>query len=98
MEMLRLIARRAARERLPQLVTVIGEAGIGKTRLGAGLFRELRSDPGPWRTMVGRSPTHGEDIAFWALGETLRVAADLSTDAPPEEVEQSLRALLSELG
>src|SRR4051794_4038818 len=98
MEMLRLIARRAARERLPQLVTVIGEAGIGKTRLGAELFRELRSDPGPWRTMVGRSPPYGEGIAFWALGEILRDAADLSTDAPPEEVEQSLRDLLSELG
>src|SRR5215211_1221669 len=68
LDMLRLIARRAARERLPQLVTVIGEAGIGKTRLGAELFRELRSDPDPWRTMVGRSPPYGEGIAFWALG------------------------------
>jgi class 3 adenylate cyclase/tetratricopeptide (TPR) repeat protein len=98
MEMLRLIARRAARERLPQLVTVIGEAGIGKTRLGAELFGELRSDPDPWRTIVGRSPPYGEGIAFWALGEILRDAAGLSTDAQPDEVEQSLRDLLSGLG
>ena len=75
LDMLRLISRRAARERLPQLVTVIGEAGIGKTRLGAELFRELRSDPDPWRTIVGRSPPYGEGIAFWALGEILRDAA-----------------------
>src|SRR3954447_12003178 len=98
LDMLRLIARRAARERLPQLVTVIGESGIGKTRLGAELFRELRSDPDPWRTIVGRSPPYDEGIAFWALGEILRDAAKLSTDAPPDEVERSLRELLSELG
>src|SRR3954471_8497593 len=98
LDMLRLIARRAARERLPQLVTVIGESGIGKTRLGAELFRELRSDPDPWRTIVGRSPPYDEGIAFWALGEILRDAADLSTDASPDDVERSLRELLSELG
>jgi class 3 adenylate cyclase len=98
LDMLRLIARRAARERLPQLVTVIGESGIGKTRLGAELFRELRSDPEPWRTMVGRSPPYGEGIAFWALGEMLRDAAGLSPDAPPDAVEKSLRELISELG
>jgi class 3 adenylate cyclase/tetratricopeptide (TPR) repeat protein len=98
LEMLRLIARRAKRERLPQLVTVIGEAGIGKTRMGAELFGELRSEPDAWRTIVGRSPPYGEGIAFWALGEILRDAADLSTDAPPEEVERSLRVHLSELG
>jgi class 3 adenylate cyclase/predicted ATPase len=96
LEMLRLIARRAARERLPQLVTVIGEAGIGKTRLGAELFAELRSEG--WRTIVGRSPPYGEGIAFWALGEILRDTTDLSTDAPPDEVERSLRDLLSKLG
>jgi class 3 adenylate cyclase/tetratricopeptide (TPR) repeat protein len=96
LEMLRLIARRAARERLPQLVTVIGDSGIGKTRLGAELFAELRSEG--WRTIVGRSPPYGEGIAFWALGEILRDATDLSTDASPDEVERSLRELLSKLG
>jgi class 3 adenylate cyclase len=98
LDMLRLIARRAARERLPQLVTVIGEAGIGKTRLGAELFMELRSDPDSWRTIVGRSPPYGEGIAFWALGEILRDAAGVSTDAQASKVEESLRKLLSELG
>jgi class 3 adenylate cyclase/tetratricopeptide (TPR) repeat protein len=97
LDMLRLISRRAARERLPQLVTVIGEAGIGKTRLGAELFGELRSDPDPWRTMVGRSPPYGEGIAFWALGEILRDAAGLSTDAPPDEVEATLAGKLAAL-
>jgi len=98
LDMLRLISRRAARERLPQLVTVIGEAGIGKTRLGAELFGELRSDPDPWRTMVGRSPPYGEGIAFWALGEMLRDAAGVSTDTAPDEVEAALERTLTDLG
>ena len=96
LDMLRLIAKRAAREQVPQLVTVIGEAGIGKTRLGAELFAELRSDG--WRTVVGRSPPYGHGIAFWALGEILHDAAGYSTEARSDEVEPALRNVLEKLG
>jgi class 3 adenylate cyclase/tetratricopeptide (TPR) repeat protein len=96
LDMLRLIARRAAREQVPQLVTVIGEAGIGKTRLAAELFDELR-DQG-WRAVIGRSPPYGHGIAFWALGEILHDAAGMSTDARADQIEPALRGLLEELG
>jgi class 3 adenylate cyclase len=96
-ELLRLVARRVARERTPQLVTVIGEAGIGKTRLASELFGELASLPDGWRTLVGRNPPYGHGIAFWALGEILRDAAGASLDSPVDEVEGSLRELLSGL-
>jgi class 3 adenylate cyclase/tetratricopeptide (TPR) repeat protein len=94
--MLRLIARRAAKEQVPQLVTVIGEAGIGKTRLAADLFGELRADG--WRTVVGRSPPYGNGIAFWALGEILHDAAGMSADARAAQVEPALQGLLTEVG
>src|SRR4051794_11180299 len=94
--MLRLIAKRAAREEVPQLVTVIGEAGIGKTRLGAELFAELRDDG--WRTVVGRSPPYGHGIAFWALGEILHDAAGMGADARADQVEPALQAVLTEVG
>src|SRR3954452_1537669 len=96
LEMLRLIARRAAREQAPQLVTVIGEAGIGKTRLGAELFTGLRADG--WRTVVGRSPPYGSGIAFWALGEILHDAAGASADSRADQVEPALREVLQKVG
>jgi class 3 adenylate cyclase len=98
LEMLRMIARRAARERVPQLVTVIGEAGIGKTRLAAELFEELRTQAGSWLTVVGRNPPYGHGISFWALGEILHNVAGVSLDASVEEVEGSIRAMLAGLG
>jgi class 3 adenylate cyclase len=96
LDMLRLIARRAARERVPQLVTVIGEAGIGKTRLAAEVFAELRDEG--WRTVVGRSPPYGHGIAFWALGEILHDAAGMSADARADQVEPALQGVLTEVG
>lgn len=96
LEMLRLIARRAAREQIPQLVTVFGDAGIGKTRLGAELFEELRAEG--WRTVVGRSPPYGHGIAFWALGEILHDAAGMPAEARADQVEPALQVLLTELG
>ena len=47
LELLRLIYRRAARERVPELVTIIGEAGIGKTRLACGADRGAGGGAGP---------------------------------------------------
>ena len=98
LELLRLVARRAVSERTPQLVMMIGEAGVGKTRLASELVSELTTGPGGWRAIVGRSPAYGRGIAFWALGEILRDAAGAPSDAPAEEVEDSLRGLLGELG
>ena len=96
LDMLRLISRRAVRDQVPQLVSVIGEAGIGKTRLAAEFFDELRSEG--WRTVVGRSPPYGHGISFWALGEILHHAAGAPADAKPEQVEPALRVVLEKVG
>ena len=58
--LLELVYRRAARDRAPQLVTITGDAGVGKTRLATELFGALGSaeprpqDPG--RTKSGLRP------------------------------------------
>src|SRR4029077_6404422 len=60
------------RERRPRLVSVVGAAGIGKTRVP---WEFLKYIDGLVETVYwhdGRSPAYGEGISFWALGEMVR--------------------------
>ena len=68
---------RVARERRPHLVTLLGEAGVGKSRL----LRELRERLGSASTSrpafrEGRCLPYGSGIVYWALGEVIRAEFD----------------------
>ncbi len=96
--LLELVHRRATRDRVPQLVTITGDAGVGKTRLATELFEALRSaDPAP-EILLGRNPAYGRGIAFWALGEVLRGAASAGADDSVGEVHEALAQRLAGLG
>ncbi|MFL5871590.1 MAG: ATP-binding protein [Solirubrobacterales bacterium] len=98
LEALRLAYLRSVRERRPHLALIVGEAGAGKTRLARELFDAVRAlDPAPL-LLAGRNPPYGDGIAFWALAELLRGAADTSRDASAEQVRDRLRMRLEELG
>jgi predicted ATPase/class 3 adenylate cyclase len=64
---------RAARERLTMTVTVIGEAGLGKTRLVQEFAGGLGGEA---LVLTGRCLSYGEGITFWPLQEVVRQAAD----------------------
>jgi class 3 adenylate cyclase/tetratricopeptide (TPR) repeat protein len=69
----------------PQLVTVVGVPGIGKSRLVRDLFRIVDEDPDliVWRQ--GRSLPYGEGSAFWGLAEIVKAQAGvLETDNADE--------------
>ena len=69
---------RARRTGEANLLTVVGEAGIGKSRLVQELGNQLSSEA---TVLVGRCLSYGEGIAFWPLREALtEIARDESRD------------------
>lgn len=66
-----------ARERRARLVSITGQAGIGKTRLAWEFLKYVDGVvEGVW-WHEGRSPSYGEGVTFWALGEMVRSRAGL---------------------
>ena len=88
---------RAERESSVQLVTVVGEPGIGKSRLVTELRTTLdeRPDIVTWRH--GRCLPYGEGITFWALGEIVKAEAGILESDDPRETAAKLDAMLAGL-
>jgi class 3 adenylate cyclase/tetratricopeptide (TPR) repeat protein len=88
---------RVREERWPQLVTLVGEPGIGKSRLVYELFSSLEAEPDLVYWRQGRSLPYGEGVSFWSLGEMVKAQAGiLETDAPAA-VEEKLRTAVSSM-
>jgi class 3 adenylate cyclase len=71
------------------LVSIIGEPGIGKTRLVEELGRHVEGllELVTWRR--GRSLSYGEGVAFWALGEMVKAQAGiLESDSAQDAAEK----------
>jgi len=76
---------RAREEREPQLVTLVGVPGIGKSRLLSELFAAIEKGSVLTTWRQGRSLSYGEGVSYWALGEMVKAQTGiLETDAPDE--------------
>jgi class 3 adenylate cyclase/tetratricopeptide (TPR) repeat protein len=90
--LLRETLARVVREREPQLVTLVGVPGIGKSRLVFELFQAIESGTYGlvfWRH--GRSLSYGEGVTFWALGEMVKAQAGILESDGPEQAGEKLR-------
>jgi tetratricopeptide (TPR) repeat protein len=75
---------RARAEREPQLVTIVGVPGMGKSRLVQELSARIETEPELTRWRQGRSLPYGEGVSYWALGEMVKAEAGiLESDAAP---------------
>ena len=86
----------AQRESRARLISVIGEGGIGKSRLLwefqkyiDGLVEDIY-----WHQ--GRSPAYGEGLTFWALGEMVRRRAGIAETDDEHRSRTRLRTTVAE--
>jgi DNA-binding SARP family transcriptional activator len=81
---------RARVTRLPQLLTLVGQAGVGKTRLVAELWRavEAEHDLIAWRQ--GRSTPYGESVTFCALAEIIKAEAGILETDTPDRIQRKI--------
>jgi class 3 adenylate cyclase len=65
-----------------RMVTIVGDAGIGKSRLSHEVMARAGADA---RVLRGRCLPYGDGITFWPLREMVSAAADVRPDDTPEE-------------
>ena len=80
-----------ARENACRLVTVSGEAGIGKTRLVDEFARRVADSA---LVLVGRCLSYGDAITYWPIAEVVRDAAEIHDGDDEAEVRRKLLARL----
>jgi class 3 adenylate cyclase/tetratricopeptide (TPR) repeat protein len=81
---------RARYERTPQLLTLVGVPGIGKSRLVYELSRIVEADPELVTWRQGRCLAYGDGITMWALGEIVKAHAGVLEQDSPEEISRKI--------
>ena len=70
--LLRDLVHATTRDKRPRMVSIMGVAGVGKSRMAWELSKYLDGVVESIYWHGGRSPAYGEGITFWALGEMVR--------------------------
>lgn len=89
-DLLRSAYERAAREARPQLVTVVGDAGVGKTRLAREFWGWLGGQSPEPVLRTGRCMPYGPGITYRPLAEVLREQMGFNDNDPPTAIVERL--------
>ncbi len=81
---------RALEERRCALVTIIGDAGLGKSRLAAEALSLIGA-----KVVRGRCPPYGAGITYWPVVEVVKQLGTLPSD---DSAAAAIRSLLGEPG
>jgi class 3 adenylate cyclase/tetratricopeptide (TPR) repeat protein len=84
--------------REPQLVTLVGVPGIGKSRLVYELFKSIEQGPELTYWRHGHSLPYGDGVTFWALSEIVKAQAGILETDGVEQVAAKLRAAVNAVG
>jgi class 3 adenylate cyclase/tetratricopeptide (TPR) repeat protein len=76
-----------------RIVTLVGDAGVGKTRLAAEFLDAARSRA---TVVSGRCLPYGDGITFWPIVEIVRSAASLRESDTPSMALRKLRRLVGD--
>jgi class 3 adenylate cyclase len=87
----------ARRRREPRLVTLVGDPGIGKSRLVLELLRRPEASPERVTLRQGRSPPYPEGVSFWAFGEIVKEQAGVLDSDGAATAAGKLRRAVADL-
>ena len=76
LELLHNVYGRAVRDRRAHLVTVVGEPGVGKTRL----VTEFTEGVERASVLSGRALPYGEGVSYWPLATMIKASAGIADD------------------
>ena len=75
-----------------EIVVIVGEAGVGKSRL---VSEFLASTSGHARVARGRCLSYGSGATYWALAEAIRDATGIRDDDDPDEALAKLHKVMA---
>jgi predicted ATPase/class 3 adenylate cyclase len=86
----------SAHEGKARHITLVGEAGSGKSRLLWEYFKYLDGIQEVRWWLQGRCLSYGEGVAYWALAEMVRTRARIQEEEDARSAREKLAALVAE--